>query len=135
MYPQRFEDHRHLGLLLLAAVCLFVPFELALAQGNRDGSVSMLELFGYANLQTRRWVRHNRPYSSQTPELHGRIPADFQLGGRSPAAQSAPLPVAPFMASTQQEVWAKHLGQPVEITNSIGMKQMMQLFISPKKKR
>jgi formylglycine-generating enzyme required for sulfatase activity len=37
-------------------------------------------------------------------------------------ATAPPLPVAPFTARTQQEVWAKHLGQSVEITNSIGMK-------------
>ncbi len=43
----------------------------------------------------------------------------------SPAANPPPLAVAPFDAATarkHQEAWAKHLGVPVEFTNSIGMK-------------
>jgi formylglycine-generating enzyme required for sulfatase activity len=40
-------------------------------------------------------------------------------------ATAPPLAVAPFdaaAAKAHQEAWAKHLGQPVEVTNSIGMK-------------
>jgi uncharacterized caspase-like protein len=49
-------------------------------QGNRDGVVSLLELYNYANVQTRRWVLNNRPDSIQTPELYGRIGEDYSLG-------------------------------------------------------
>jgi formylglycine-generating enzyme required for sulfatase activity len=44
------------------------------------------------------------------------------------SAATPPLAVAPFDAATakaHQAAWAKHLGVPVEITNSIGMKFML----------
>jgi serine/threonine-protein kinase len=46
-------------------------------------------------------------------------------GPRANSQSSPPLAVAPFdaqQARKHQEAWAKHLGLPVEITNSIGMK-------------
>jgi len=46
--------------------------------------------------------------------------------GGSATGANAPLPaIAPFnetQAKAHQEAWAKHLGEPVETTNSIGMK-------------
>ncbi len=48
--------------------------------------------------------------------------------GSGPAAGAADAPslaVSPFdakQAKLHQEAWSKHLGQPVELTNSIGMK-------------
>jgi len=91
------------------------------AEGNKDNAVSLLELYNYANVQTRRWVLHNRPGYIQTPELHGKITGDFELGRRL----APPLAVAPFSATAargHQQAWAKYLGQPVEMTNSVGMK-------------
>ena len=46
-------------------------------------------------------------------------------GWAGEAADSPPLAVAPFdakQAKQHREAWSKHLGQPVELTNSIGMK-------------
>jgi formylglycine-generating enzyme required for sulfatase activity len=43
----------------------------------------------------------------------------------SPSGSAPPLAIAPFdaaQARAHQEAWAKHLGVPVEFTNSIGMK-------------
>jgi formylglycine-generating enzyme required for sulfatase activity len=43
-------------------------------------------------------------------------------------ATAPPLAVAPFDAAeakTHQDAWAKHLGVPVEVTNSIGMKLVL----------
>ena len=58
---------------------------------------------------------------TQSPNQHG--PAAVKTLG---AGSSAPLPaVAPFdaqQAVALQEAWAKHLGLPVEMTNSLGMK-------------
>ncbi|MGO8750100.1 MAG: SUMF1/EgtB/PvdO family nonheme iron enzyme [Thermoguttaceae bacterium] len=57
---------------------------------------------------------------------------DTPPGGRSPIADSpSPTPppaIAPFdakKAKEHQEAWAKHLGVPVELTNSIGMKLVL----------
>ncbi len=59
---------------------------------------------------------------------HGKIvgPAKWIGSGKAAAIADAPKPaIAPFDAAAaraHQEVWAKHLGVPVEYTNSIGMK-------------
>ena len=44
------------------------------------------------------------------------------------SAKAPPLATAPFTAAAareHQEAWAKHLGQPREVTNSIGMKLVL----------
>ena len=46
--------------------------------GNRNGRVSMLELFAYANINTRRFVLREKD-RVQTPELFGRITGDFDI--------------------------------------------------------
>lgn len=66
-------------------------------RGNRDSKVSMLELYNYANIKTKRFTLNERP-SVQTPELFGRITGDFDI----------------------VEIPSEVLGP--EITNSIGMK-------------
>ena len=51
------------------------------------------------------------------------VRADERAGTTGP-----PLAVEPFDAATakgHQEAWAKHLGVPVEMTNSIGMKMVL----------
>ncbi len=68
----------------------------------------------------------------------GMVDADELTPGSSPeqeavpqeqAAAAAPPPaVAPFdaeQAKRHQEAWAKHLGVPVEVTNSVGMKLVL----------
>jgi formylglycine-generating enzyme required for sulfatase activity len=105
--------------------------------GNKDGVVSLLELYNHAYLQTTRWVLRNRPGYVQTPELYGRIAGDMVLARRDvvidppsmkPPADPPPLAVAPFNATDAkgyQQAWARHLGQAVELTNSIGMKLVL----------
>lgn len=66
-------------------------------RGNRDSKVSMLELYNYANIKTKRFTLNERP-SVQTPELFGRFTGDFDIV-EIPSEVSRP-----------------------EITNSIGMK-------------
>ena len=102
--------------------------------GNKDGVVSLLELYDYAYLQTTRWVLRNRPGYIQTPELHGKITGNMELAHRGvvidrpsmkPPTGMPPLAVAPFDATAakgHQQAWSGYLGQPVEVTNSIGMK-------------
>jgi formylglycine-generating enzyme required for sulfatase activity len=100
--------------------------------------VSLLELYNYGYLQTTRWVLRNRPGYVQTPELHGRITGDMVLAHRGviveppsmkpPAGPAPPLAVAPFDAAAargHQQAWSRHLGQSVEVTNSIGMKLVL----------
>ena len=90
-------------------------------QGNRDGAVSLLELYAYSELQTKRWVLRNKPGYLQTPELLGKITGDFPLGRKA----SPPLAQAPFSATAargHQQAWAKYLGQPIDLTNTQGMK-------------
>jgi len=65
--------------------------------GDRNNRVSLLELYKYANVNTKRLVA-KQWMESQTPELFGRITGDFDI------AESLPQPL------------------PSEITNSIGMK-------------
>ena len=65
-------------------------------RGNGDNKVSMLELYNYANIKTKRFTLNERP-SVQTPELFGRITGDF-------------------------DIIELEAGLPQEITNSIGMK-------------
>ncbi len=117
-------------------------------EGNRDGTVSIVELYDYAYEQTTRWVQRHRPgvTNLQTPALTGEIVGpmrDWVIGRRAvrvepreqrppmvtegPPAQP-PLAVAPFdaqQARSHQESWSKHLGQPRELTNSIGMKLVL----------
>jgi formylglycine-generating enzyme required for sulfatase activity len=59
--------------------------------------------------------------------LAGLATADQQdvRDGGEVGTTAPPLAVAPFDAATakrHQQAWARHLGQPVEVTNSIGMK-------------
>ena len=62
--------------------------------------------------------------------LAGLATADQQdVGDGGKVGTTAPsLAVAPFDAATaksHQEAWARHLGQPVEVTNSVGMKLVL----------
>ncbi len=101
-------------------------------EGNRDGEVSILELFRYANIHTRRWVLHNREGRVQTPELWGKIPDDWVLARlparAEPIKPPPPVAVAPFSAQQarrHQDAWAEHLGKPREFENSVGMKLVL----------
>ncbi len=52
-------------------------------------------------------------------------PGDSVAGTALPPGDGPPLAIAPFdanQAKAHQEAWAKHLGVPVEFTNSLGMK-------------
>ncbi len=90
-------------------------------EGNQDGNVSLGELVSYVDFRTRRWAAHHRSGYVQTPELFGNVTGDMVLvRGVVP-----PLAVAPFVAQQarlHQRAWSRHLGQPLELTNSTGMK-------------
>ncbi len=56
------------------------------------------------------------------------ISCEVEVAVSAPPGNTPPLAVAPFnaaQAKAHQEAWAKHLGVPVEYTNSIGMKFRM----------
>jgi len=86
--------------------------------GNRDGVVSLLELYNYGYLQTTRWVLRNRPGYVQTPELHGRITGDMVLAHRGvivePPSMKPPAPPSVPLSTPAQA------GRTVD--NSIGIK-------------
>jgi formylglycine-generating enzyme required for sulfatase activity len=100
---------------------------------DQDGAVSLMGLFKYSNKQTKLYV-HNKFNGYQTPALKGDIQDDFELA-RVDCRPAAPIPtappplaVAPFDGATarrHQDAWAKHLGKPREMTNSIGMKLVL----------
>lgn len=66
---------------------------------------------------------------SRSPQPTPEPPAPEPSAPPSPSPSAAPPPaVAPFdaqKAREHQEAWAKHLGVPVETTNSIGMKLVL----------
>ncbi len=99
---------------------------------DAEGQVSLLDLWRYANRQTRSFVLHHRRGYVQTPELRGAITGDMVLARIpmrvDPPKPPPPLAVAPFSAQQarrHQDAWAEHLGQPREIENSIGMKLVL----------
>jgi formylglycine-generating enzyme required for sulfatase activity len=99
---------------------------------DEEGQVSLLDLFRYANRQTRSFVIRNRRGYVQTPEFRGAITGDIVLARLpvrvEPIKPPPPLAVAPYssqQARGHQEAWSKHLGRPREITNSIGMKLVL----------
>ncbi len=56
------------------------------------------------------------------------VPADHPNGSAPSAPQRPSLAVAPFDAAAgkrHQQAWASYLGQPIELTNSIGMKLVL----------
>jgi len=64
------------------------------------------------------------PSQDAAAEFSG-LSQDFGPGDQNANKQEPPLAVAPFdaaQARKHQEAWAKHLGVPVEESNSIGMK-------------
>jgi formylglycine-generating enzyme required for sulfatase activity len=68
---------------------------------------------------------HNTYATSFRVNDFGMRLARVPSGASSPEVKTPPLAVAPFdaaQAKKHQEAWAKHLGVPVEVTNSIGMK-------------
>jgi formylglycine-generating enzyme required for sulfatase activity len=86
------------------------PSSVALAAGG------LVLLLGIILAST---MRHGTP-ESKIGDLKSEI--------RNPKSEIAPLAVAPFdekKAKEHQEGWSKHLGVPVEMTNSIGMKLVL----------
>ena len=53
--------------------------------------MSLLELYAYANLRTKRYVPQNRPGYVQTPELLGKITGDFLEAKSSGMRGSIPI--------------------------------------------
>ncbi len=90
-------------------------------KGNRDGRVSLLELYNYANIKTRRFVLREKD-QVQTPELFGRITGDFDLARVQSAEVYTTWPFGLAEARRRQRETARSLGIDEEITNSIGMR-------------
>ena len=104
--------------------------------------LGLLGVFGIIVLAVA--IRNRRPNGKETSVTvpdgstamvseKGDVNVTLAVDGGKPAAVSygpdaPPLAVAPFdaaKAKQHQEAWAKHLGVPVEITNSIGMKLLL----------
>jgi formylglycine-generating enzyme len=88
---------------------------------GETGPITLLTLYNYANLETKRWVLRNRPGYVQTPELLGKITGDFELGRREPP----PWAIAPFdlpQAESLQKAWSSFVNRPIELTDSVGIK-------------
>ena len=81
--------------------------------GDRNHQVSLLELYKYANINTKRTVA-NRQNKLQTPELFGRITGDFDI-----AELRKGLPKEIMMVVSVAEL---RRDLPEDYTNSIGMK-------------
>jgi formylglycine-generating enzyme required for sulfatase activity len=134
-------EERPRGILLLASCApgqismeeeefghgVFMHFVLEGLRGkadlNRNGRVSLLELYGYTNRHTKIHVAHK--YNDlQTPTLKvDELEEDFEFG-----VASLPIAVAPFdaaQAAIYQQRSAGQLGVPVEVTNSIDMKLVL----------
>ncbi|MEX0585232.1 MAG: formylglycine-generating enzyme family protein, partial [Pirellulales bacterium] len=81
---------------------------------NREGTRLKIEyLEGVLQV-----TQDNRVIANEKPKV-------AQAGGQSLRAEAPPPAIAPFdatQARKHQEAWAKHLGVPVEYTNSLGMK-------------
>ena len=89
--------------------------------GDRNDLVSLLELYKYANINTKRTVA-SRWRKLQTPELFGRITGDFDLADVLAAPVHASWPFDADEATRRQRETAEVLGQAVDSTNSIGMR-------------
>ncbi|MFW6170657.1 MAG: formylglycine-generating enzyme family protein [Planctomycetota bacterium] len=92
---------------LLESPAAFVLLEME----DQDGlqRVRRIRFFGNRPLAAGRGAERGRPAPAIQPDPSGR-----------PAAAVAPFNVQ--QAGAHQQAWAKYLGQPVEVTNSIGMK-------------
>jgi len=91
------------------------------ADANRNGRVSLMELYLYANDKTKTYVAH-KYFDSQRPALKGELHDDFDLALVSsaslPSPAATPQPDRPPVATTKATIKAA-------MTNSIGMKMVL----------
>ena len=66
-------------------------------EGNRDGKVSLLELYRYAEDRTKTYVFRSRN-ATQTPALKGEITGDYEIAAVSQRAGSGPERPSPAVA-------------------------------------
>jgi hypothetical protein len=89
------------------------------ADGNRNGRVTLGELYDYAGSETKLYVA-NRYRDLQVPAQRGEINGIFELPRSGPAAAVAPFDAA--TARRHQVAWAAQIKADVVVTNSLGMK-------------
>jgi formylglycine-generating enzyme required for sulfatase activity len=99
---------------------------------DQDGlqRVRRLRFFGNRPLPAGGTAEGGRPAPATQPDSSGQPPAPLAVAGVIQAMQPdlsgrPPAAVVSFnaqQARAYQEAWAKYLGQPVEMTNSIGMR-------------
>jgi formylglycine-generating enzyme required for sulfatase activity len=111
---------------------------------DKDGEVTMLSLYKYANRETKLYVEHHFN-EVQTPELWGKLQGDFAIGPTGNMAGGAvPPPVVPVPldctgakgvsaedVKKAQEVWAKYLGRRVEEEDEIAPGVKMKFVLVP----
>ena len=114
---------------------------------DKDGEVTMLGLYKYANLETKLYVAR-RWNVEQTPELYGRLQGDFAIGmaggSGSGASNTAVVTTAPppldctgakgrtvSEVRAAQEAWAKYLGRQVEEEDEIAPGAKMKFVLVP----
>lgn len=91
---------------------------------KQDGPLKRVPVVAKSNQQPRR-TSTVASGGTSTPKQNDELPAKTSANSASRAAFAPPRAVAPFdatQAREHQEAWARHLGVPVEFTNSIGMK-------------
>ncbi len=109
----------------------FTPDGRHLVTFNRNGTIYVLRLSarqrgGTETVESAKSVG----LVPSSPSANARLeaPAERKSQVSNPESKTPPPAVAPFdekKAKEHQEAWAKHLGVPVEITNSIGMKLVL----------
>src|SRR5262249_19282553 len=135
------EDAKELG---HGVFMHFVLKGLAGEARDKDGEVTMLGLYKYANKETKLYVAH-RYNEVQTPELFGKVQGDFAIGpvGEAGALSTATAPVlldctgekgrTAAEVKAAQQAWAKYLGRQVEEEDDIGGVKMKFVLVPPGK--
>jgi serine/threonine protein kinase len=102
------------GLLLLGVIVVKIV--------NKDGTTSEVRVPEGAAVEV---VKDGTTVAKVDAAPSNTKTAPSNPPSASPSGSAPPLAIAPFdaaQARAHQEAWAKHLGVPVEFTNSIGMK-------------
>ncbi|MCL4205664.1 MAG: SUMF1/EgtB/PvdO family nonheme iron enzyme [Pirellulaceae bacterium] len=117
-YEQKIQQRKQLekkgfpwGKYCLLLLCIFCLLQLCLF-----AFILCLDL----RLDLLTYMSRPAPYSDTTSSDSQQLSVGDNISGKSP-----PLAVAPFDAAAargHQQAWSRHLGVPVEVTNSIGIK-------------
>ncbi len=115
------------NLILNGQEAIAEPLLQKLAQNAVDDGAAyqvLQEVFRIAEPPTSGSAKPSRDIAANNPSS-ARVWRAFIKYRRNQGAAAPPMAIAPFdaeQAKQHQEAWAKHLGVPVEYTNSLGMK-------------